>query len=191
MAPPPVPNSSRSAPTNPFYANGNRPPASPPPMYSSQPPQAVTYGSLSDLTRGRPTPAAPQQSFTYQPQPERQGYRTSTPAEQSGGRRVPPLPKEGMMPDLPRDPPRRNPASASAPPPPPPSRGAAATIQGYSPAGAQASVNSAAERVKDGFNSIATNERKDQVFSGLGKLGAGAAKLTAKGVYQVGKFASK
>ncbi|WRT68705.1 uncharacterized protein IL334_005685 [Kwoniella shivajii] len=192
--------------TNPFYTSPPPTTSTPPPAYnnSTRPSstsasaaphpasnQPTTYGSLSDLSRGRTDTA---QTYSYQPKPERQGYR-STPEPSSsssgsglgtGGRRVPPLGREGMMPHTPPEPPRRN---VPTTPPPPPSR--IAQIQGYIPESAQNTFGVAADRVTDGWRSVATTERKDQVLSGIGKLGVGAAKLGAKGVYQIGKFASK
>ncbi|WWC63666.1 uncharacterized protein I303_106271 [Kwoniella dejecticola CBS 10117] len=208
---------------NPFYtapapapapsagSTGN--PASPPPSYNhstrpqSQPqshPQSnepVQYGSLSQLNKGRTVPAPPSSNsasaFTYTPDPSRQGYRTYDEPSQSstGGRRVPPVNREGVMPPVPPEPPRRNVASSST------AAGSTSTptgqqsylkqAQGYIPERAQNTIGAAADKVNDSWRSIATNERKDQVMSGLGKLGVGAAKLTAKGAYQIGKFASK
>ncbi|OCF35781.1 hypothetical protein I317_05190 [Kwoniella heveanensis CBS 569] len=202
--------------TNPFYSSTPPPPTSPPPSYNhsasvstSQGPstgQPMQYSSLSDLTRGRAAPPQPPQRFDYQPQPERQGYRAPPPTHttndyESGysgsgaggsGRRVPPVPRDGMMPPVPPEPPRR---TVAAPPVPPRQQTRMQQVQGYIPDRASNTVTSAADRMRDGFNSIATNERKDQVLGGLGKLGAGAAKgaakLGAKGAYQLGKFASK
>ncbi|WVQ95235.1 hypothetical protein IAU59_002330 [Kwoniella sp. CBS 9459] len=207
--------------TNPFYSSTPPPPTSPPPAYNqpssistSQGPssgQPMQYSSLSDLTRGRAAPPQPPQRFEYQPQPERQGYRAppatneydpysgsgsgagaSASAAGGSGRRVPPIPKDGMMPPVPPEPPRR---TVATPPVPPRQPTYMQQVQGYIPDRASNTVTSAADRMRDGFNSIATNERKDQVMGGLGKLGAGAAKgaakLGAKGAYQLGKFASK
>ncbi|WVQ80018.1 hypothetical protein IAT38_002119 [Cryptococcus sp. DSM 104549] len=199
MPPPAIPPNRPSS-TNPFYAQSGT--STPPlPSYSAQPAQ---YSSLSDLTKGRPT-AQQHQSFEYVPQPERQGYnsqafdsgRSGSPAG-AGGRRVPPVPKEGMMPEVPPAPPRRNQVGSSTATPPPVPPRATSGYRSYIPAGAQGSVDSASrmagsgfEKAKDGFNTIATQQRKEQVLSGIGKLGAGAVKLGAKGVYQVGKFATK
>ncbi|WVR09338.1 hypothetical protein IAU60_006404 [Kwoniella sp. DSM 27419] len=187
--------SNSRAPTNPFYSSN---PTSPPPSYSASRPapsgqnhgEPMQYTSLSDLSRGRAAPPPPRQQFSYQPQPERQGYRSSPPVTEAaqGGRRVPPMPQDGMMPNRPPEPPRRN---VATPPMPPRQPGMMAQVQGYIPDRAANTVTTAADRVKDGFNSFATTERKDQVMSGLGRLGVGAAKLTAKGAYQIGKFASK
>ncbi|WVF67661.1 hypothetical protein IAT40_002420 [Kwoniella sp. CBS 6097] len=201
--------------TNPFYSSTPPPPTSPPPSYNqasttSQGPsngQPMQYSSLSDLTRGRGAAPQPPQRFEYQPQPERQGYRAPPPATNDydssygsgagtgaggSGRRVPPVPRDGMMPPVPPEPPRR---TVATPPVPPRQQTYMQQAQSYIPDRASNTVTSAADRVRDGFNTIATNERKDQVLGGLGKLGAGAAKgaakLGAKGVYQLGKFASK
>ncbi|OCF57765.1 hypothetical protein L486_05230 [Kwoniella mangroviensis CBS 10435] len=203
--------------TNPFYTPppaasappAGRPPTSPPPSYnnSTRPGQSqsqpsaepVQYGSLSSLGSGRnpppPPPASSSSSFNYQPDPQRQGYRAQSEYQSSsgsGGRELPPVGRDGMMPPVPPEPPRRNvptsPATAST------TAGASSYLkqaQGYIPERAQNTFGAAADRVNDGWRSVATNERKDQVMSGLGKLGAGAAKLTAKGAYQIGKFASK
>ncbi|WWC90397.1 uncharacterized protein L201_005332 [Kwoniella dendrophila CBS 6074] len=195
--------------TNPFYtAPSAQPqpprqqPTSPPPSYnnSTRPGnnsnEPVQYGSLSSLnnsSNGRAVPKPPTSAsqFTYQPDPSRQGYRPQ-PAETSSTsqnrRNLPPLGREGMMPQTPPEPPRRNVSTAPVPPSQP---SYLKQAQGYIPDRAQNTIGVAADRVTDGWRNIATNERKDQVMTGLGKLGAGAAKLTAKGAYQIGKFASK
>lgn len=95
---------------------------SPPPSYNSstrpqpaQPAQsaqsgAVSYGSLSDLTKNRPG-RRPEQAFEYTPQPERQGYRPATTYEREAptgtARRVPPAPGNYGI-DATPPPPRRN-----------------------------------------------------------------------------------
>ena len=108
MPPPPVPQSSRPAPTNPFYPSSSTPPPSyqPSSRPAPTPPENVSYGSLADLTRNRQA-RQQDQEFEYTPQPERQGYRVTEeerPSQSGTGRRMPPPP--GMRPTPP--PPRRN-----------------------------------------------------------------------------------
>ncbi|WVW85288.1 hypothetical protein I302_107326 [Kwoniella bestiolae CBS 10118] len=201
--------------TNPFYTPppappaapappAGRPPTSPPPSYnnSTRPGQSqpsaepVQYGSLSSLSNNRNVPRPPaSQSFQYQPDPSRTGHRAqseyNTSSSSSGGRKMPPVGRDGMMPPVPPEPPRRNVATSSTSTTTPGQSSYLKQAQSYIPERAQNTFGAAADRVNDGWRSVATNERKDQVISGLGKLGAGAAKLTAKGAYQIGKFASK
>ena len=113
--------------TNPFYNNGNTnsapPPPSqptPPPAYSRPTPAShnsggpISYGSLSDLSRGRGQTAPT--NFSYTPDASRQGYRTDhdsgrAPANGAGldanGRRMPPAPGNYGV-GIPPEPPRRN-----------------------------------------------------------------------------------
>ncbi|OWZ29764.1 hypothetical protein C347_04846 [Cryptococcus neoformans AD2-60a] len=195
--------------------------SSPPPSYgthsshSTQPPrpsstqqfEPVQYSSLSSLTKNQPkhTHTSQPASYEYQPDPSRQGYSTRGFESQgqavnenvNAGRRLPPMPGQGQSrTGTPTEPPQRAIHSASAPPPPPPRTGSG--FQSYIPSGAQSGFDSAAKGVrgatdtmKDGFYSMASQQRKEQVMSGIGKLGVGAVKLAGKGVYQVGKFATK
>lgn len=128
--------------TNPFYSQGSTqiPPVSPsasagPPSYDAStrpgrptPParpvladQPVSYGSLSDLTKGRQGASS---GFSYTPQPERQGYSSgfgggssgggsgnrrddaASRDDGSGGRRMPPPPSNYGK-EAPTAPPRR------------------------------------------------------------------------------------
>jgi hypothetical protein len=128
--------------TNPFYSQGSTqiPPVSPsaaasPPSYDAStrpgrptPParpvvadQPVSYGSLSDLTKGRQGASS---GFSYTPQPERQGYSSGfgggssgggsgnrrddagSRDDGSGGRRMPPPPSNYGK-EAPTAPPRR------------------------------------------------------------------------------------
>ncbi|WWC71265.1 uncharacterized protein I206_105218 [Kwoniella pini CBS 10737] len=195
-APPPAPSQNPTSPP-PSYNNSTRPGSQ---TNRPIPNEPVQYGSLSQLNKGRNVPAPPSSSsntnssFSYTPDPSRQGYRnTYDEPQSSNGRKLPPLGKDGMMPPTPPEPPRRNVATSSTTT----STGTSGQqsylkqAQGYIPDRAQNTIGAAADRVNDGWRSIATTERKDQVMSGLGKLGVGAAKLTAKGAYQIGKFASK
>ncbi|CAD6567160.1 MAG: hypothetical protein TREMPRED_003353 [Tremellales sp. Tagirdzhanova-0007] len=196
MPPPPVPQSSRPAPTNPFYPSSSTPPPSyqPSSRPAPTPPENVSYGSLADLTRNRQA-RQQDQEFEYTPQPERQGYRVTEeerPSQSGTGRRMPPPP--GMRPTPP--PPRRNvpPSSSTSTTPAAPagsSNSYLATAQSYIPAGASSAASNAAERVKDGLGNVVNQQRKDQVVSGVGKVAAGAVKLTGKAAWQLGKFASK
>ncbi|KAK4685554.1 hypothetical protein P7C73_g4593, partial [Tremellales sp. Uapishka_1] len=197
--PPPVPSNSRPAYQNPFYT------ASPPPTYTppvparQEAPPPQQYSSLADLNRGNASQA---KEYSYVPQPERQGYSNTASFEHgsSSGRRVPPLPA-GYTGPPPKEPPRRTPAAASpaapvdpfAPPAPPPSRfsQAATTAQSYIPVNAQNHISNTASKVMDSVGGIATQERKAQVYNGVAKVGAGAFKLAGKGVWALGKAASK
>ncbi|WVN86149.1 uncharacterized protein L203_101310 [Cryptococcus depauperatus CBS 7841] len=218
MAPHTASNTSRQGMTNPFYRNSDAAASNdPPPSYGSHsshptsPPvpssssrfEPVQYSSLSNLKNQKAAPNH-QQAFEYVPQSSRQGYHSGSHYESGGmvggsaARNLPPMPQGGMMPPIPSTPPRR---TVSAPPLPPapalPPR-APLSYQGYVPASAQSGldsarrgISSAGERIADGFNSVATQQRKEQILGGIGKLGMGAVKLAGKGVYQVGKFATK
>ncbi|ODN77730.1 hypothetical protein L202_04871 [Cryptococcus amylolentus CBS 6039] len=211
MPPPPIPTSSRPTSYNPFRSsNTTIPPVAPatppPPSYGThtahptQPPQhtsydayePVQYSSLSDLQKNKPPKNTSTQTSGWGGRGSSHGRGDSSAgASSSGGRRVPPIPQEGMMPAVPSAPPRRDVSTtaATAPPPVPPRNSSG--LQSYIPESAKSGFNTASERVVDGWNSVATVQRKDQVLSGVGKLGAGAFKLAGKGVYQVGKFAAK
>ncbi|KAK1920787.1 hypothetical protein DB88DRAFT_501051 [Papiliotrema laurentii] len=205
----------RQPPPNPFYgtssSTSNPSPTSPPPAYSRPVPPAptpppasapVTYGSLSDLGKGRAnTPTG----YTYTPDATRQGYRSHTPVTESSAPAVPPRnmppPPSNYGVNLPREPPRRTVgnerAAGATPPPAVPARPGGSRLQqaqttaaGYIPNSVSATATSLGDKVKDGFDSIATQQRREQVVSGAGKVAAGAAKLAGKAAWSLGKFAS-
>ncbi|ORX39386.1 hypothetical protein BD324DRAFT_649461 [Kockovaella imperatae] len=180
---PPPPSSRPTA----YGSSANR---GPPPIPPSRPTQ---YSSLSDLTRGT---AQAHTEYQYSPQPESMGYRPR-PEQQSSygasGRQMPPLPSNYGR-EIPPVPPRHAPVGETRPAAAPVQsgwRGAAATAGSYVPPSVSATASSVADRARDGFDSVFTNERKGQVMSGVGKAAAGAAKLTGKAAWSIGKFAAK
>ena len=207
--------------TNPFYSNNNGgnanappPPGTqptPPPAYSRPTPAShssggpVSYGSLSDLTRGRGQ-AAPS-TFAYTPDASRQGYRNDHDSGRPGGafggnaqngyggqegqsgrldangRRMPPAPGNHGV-GIPPEPPRRNVAPGergllslrrntgrplmlvdrtSNATPPTRLQTAQKTASGYIPNSVSATAYSMGDKVRDGFDSIATQQRREQV----------------------------
>ncbi|KAL0247318.1 hypothetical protein I308_104354 [Cryptococcus tetragattii IND107] len=198
-------SASSTASSPPSYATHPSHPTQPPRPSATQQLERVQYSSLSSLTKNKPkhTHTSQPASYEYQPDPSRQGYTTdgfeshgqAVNQNVNAGRRLPPMPSQATT-RTPTEPPQRAVHSASAPPAPPPRTGSG--FQSYIPSGAQSGFDSAAKGVrgaadtmKDGFYTVANQQRKEQVMSGIGKLGVGAVKLAGKGVYQVGKFATK
>jgi len=70
-----------------------------------------------------------------------------------------------------------------------------AKAQSYIPASASTALSGAGTKAQEGFDAVFNAQTRESVTSGLGKAAAGAAagaaKLTGKAAWQIGKFASR